>query len=236
MYLVWLPDGTTLAEVREVMLGEVAPSLLALGPHGLTMDLDDEDAVVPAPIPPDPDEATLHAIVSVWVDAYDFRAPLEAELDKVADAIAGYQVVESLYSEYGSTAWGPARDWPDGQRSPGVLTVALMEQHPDMAFEDWITFWHTKQSPMSAEVQPRCRYVRNAVFRSLTPGAPPYRGIVEEAWPSPAHVSDPMLFYCGDGDAEKMNANATTMIEHVTAFLDLTSLRSLTMSEWILRS
>jgi hypothetical protein len=236
IYLVWLPDGTTRSAVREVMLGEVAPALLAAGPRALTMDLDDEDADVASPVPGPDGEAPVRAVVSLWVDAYDWRAPFESVLNAVAERLAGYQVVESLYGDYGSSRWSEPRWWPDGERSPGLLTVALFNRPPDMAFEDWITFWHTKQSPMSEAVQPRCRYVRNAVFRPVTADAPPYQAIVEEAWPSAAHVTDPMLFFCADGDPEKMKANMATMIQHVEQFIDLGSMRSLTMSEWILRS
>jgi hypothetical protein len=236
IYLVWLPEGTPRRRVREVMLGSVAPVLLGLGPKGLTMDLDDEDADVPSPMPPPPGEPMPQSVVSLWLDAYDHREPFEAVLRSVSARLAGYQVTESLYSDYGDSPWSGPRDWPDGERSPGLLTVALFEQRPDMALEEWLTFWHTKQSPMSEAVQPRCRYVRNTAFRTLTPGAPPYRGIVEEAWPSAIHVTDPMLFYCGEGDPERMSANIATMVEHVTAFIDLATMRSLTMSEWILRS
>ena len=45
-----------------------------------------------------------------------------------------------------------------------------------------------------------------------------------------------MLFYCADGDPERMNAHITQMIEEITAFVDLSTLRSVTMSEWILKS
>jgi hypothetical protein len=218
------------------MLDGVGRELLAAGPRGLSMDLDDEEATVDAPVPWPAGEEPVRAVVSIWVDAYDFRAPFEAILGNVATRLACYQVVESLYGDYGKNPWSTPRDWPDGQRSPGVLTVALLEQHPDMGFEEWVRFWHDHQSPMSEAVQPRCRYVRNAVFRAITDDAPPYRGIVEEAWPSPEHVRDPMLFYNADGDPETMNANITTMIEHVNAFLDLGALRSVTMSEWLLRT
>ena len=117
-----------------------------------------------------------------------------------------------------------------------MLTVALLQQHPDQSFEDWVTRWHTRISPITEAIQPRMRYVRNAVFRSLTDGAPPLGGIVEEAWPSLEHVTDPMLFYCADGDPERMNAHVTQMIEEINAFVDLSTLRSVTMSEWILKS
>ena len=45
-----------------------------------------------------------------------------------------------------------------------------------------------------------------------------------------------MLFFCAEGDPEKMQANITQMIEEITAFTDLESMRSVTMSEWILKS
>jgi hypothetical protein len=59
---------------------------------------------------------------------------------------------------------------------------------------------------------------------------------VEEAWPSIEHVIDPMLFFCADGDSDKMNANITTMIEEISAFVEMDTFRSFTMSEWILQS
>jgi hypothetical protein len=89
---------------------------------------------------------------------------------------------------------------------------------------------------MSAEVQPRMRYVRNAVARPITAGAPDYAGIVEEAWPSGEHIVDPMLFYNGGGDAETMNANINRMITDIAQFIDLDAMRNNTMSEWILKS
>ena len=61
------------------------------------------------------------------------------------------------------------------------------------------------------------RYVRNAVARAITPDAPPIEGIVEEAWPSPEHMTDPMLFYCAGDDTELMKRNLSAMLESVMA-------------------
>jgi hypothetical protein len=236
IYLVWLDAEATRESVAEVMLGSVAPALLDLGPHRLSMDLRDAGCDIPAPVPTPVGETPLHALVSIWLDAVDHRSPFEEVLAQAATRMAGYQVVESLYTDYGSNQWSTPRDWPDGQRSPGVLTVALLEQHPDLSFEDWITRWHTRISPITAVIQPRTRYVRNAVFRGITADTPPFRGIVEEGWPSLEHVTDPMLFFCADGDPDTMTANITQMIEEITAFTDLDTMRSVTMSEWILKS
>jgi hypothetical protein len=236
IYLVWLDHDATRQSVTDTMLGKVAPALLALDPYRLSMDVRDIHSDIPAPVPTPQGETPLHALVSVWLDTVEHRAPFEATLDAVATRLAGYEVVESLYRDYGGNQWSASRQWPDGERSPGVLTVALLEQHPSLTFEEWVQRWHSRISPITEAIQPRCRYVRNAVFRAITDGAPPFRGIVEEAWPSLEHVTDPMLFYCADGDPEKMTANVTQMIDEITAFIDLDTMRSVTMSEWILKS
>ena len=64
----------------------------------------------------------------------------------------------------------------------------------------------------------------------------PYLGIVEEAWPTIEDLTDPMRFYRGDGSVETMNANITTMIEHVSTFIDFDTFRNLTLSEYILKT
>ncbi len=235
-YLVWLPEDTPRHAVRGVMVDDVAPELLSGGVHGLTLDLDDDHADVAAPVPPPEGEHTPQALVSVWVDCYDRRAGIERALGRVAVRLDGYQVLESLYTDYGTSRWSGPRDWPDGVRSPGILTVATFEQLPGTDFEQWLAFWHGRQSPMSEAIQPRCRYVRNLVVRALEPGKPAWRGIVEEAWPSPQHVTDPMLFYCADGDPAVMSANIATMLDHVTKLMDLATMRSMTMSEWIMKT
>jgi hypothetical protein len=236
MYLAWLGEASTRAEVAELMLGRVGEELLALDPVGLTIDVWDPESDIPAPVPTPPGETPLHGLVSLWVDTIEQREAFEDVLAPAVHRLAGYSVVESLYRDYGGNQWSAPRTWPDGERSPGVLTVALLQQHPEQSFAEWITRWHTRISPITEAIQPRTRYVRNAVFRPITHAAPAVAGIVEEAWPSLQHVTDPMLFYCADGDPERMNAHVTQMIEEINAFVDLSTLRSVTMSEWILRS
>jgi len=236
MYLVWAPEGQTAAETRRRMLDECAPRLLALGPERCSMDLDDPDADVPSPLPPPEGERQPAAVVSIWLRRYEDRAPFEDVLADFGDRLAGYLVTESLYTDYGDNRWSAPRDWPDGTRSPGVLTVALMQQPPEIDDDEWFERWHGRQSPMSEAMQPRARYVRNTVARVLTPDAPPLRGIVEESWPTVEHLVDPMLFYGADGSEERLHENVRIMLEHVTAFLDLATLRNLTMSEYLLRS
>ena len=55
-------------------------------------------------------EEPLAALVSVWIDAYDRRAPFERALAELGRRFAGYLVVESVYDDYGTTEYaGPRR-------------------------------------------------------------------------------------------------------------------------------
>ncbi len=175
------------------------------------------------------------AEVSVWLDTYQRSRGVEEAVVELGRRSAGYLVVESLYDDYGTTPHSRPRDWEDGDRSPGVLTVALIHRPEGLGYHRWIDRWHGTQSPVSAELQPRTRYVRNEVVRSLTEGAPEVDGIVEEGWPSTAHVADPMLFFNATSP-EELDANVSRMMASVEDCLDLGRLRSSTMSEYLIKS
>ena len=235
IYLVWGDDaGRELLRAR--LLDDVGPALLAAGVRAVTINVhDDHAAEAPAPVPTPDGEDPLLAEVSVWVDAYDRRGPFE---DLLADTgtVAGYLVVESVYDDYGTTEWATPRDWPDGQRSPGLLTVGLIHRPGGLEYDEWIERWHGTQSPRSGALQPRTRYVRNEVVRSLTPDAPEVHGIVEEGWPSAEHVADPMLFFNTGGDPAALGPLVEEMLANVNACLDLARFRSSTMSEYFVLS
>lgn len=234
--LLWAPDGHG-DELRARLVNEVAPRLLDRGARAVTINVHDVAAAeAPSPVPTPDDELPLAAEVSVWVDAYDRRDPDDDPVAECAPQAASYLVIESLYDDYGTTPWASPRDWPDGERSPGVLTVGLIHRPEGLGYAEWITRWHGTQSPVSGEIQPRTRYVRNEVVRALTPDAPEVHGIVEEGWPSAAHIADPELFFNAAGDPDLLAANVDRMMESVNACLDLARFRSSTMSEYLVRS
>jgi len=234
IYLLWAPEDPEPAEIREQFVERCGSELLDLAPRGLSINVN--DCGVPAALPTPADERPLSAEVCVWLDCLDRRAPLEEVLRRVGWTLAGYLVTESLYTEYGENHHAKPRDWPDGERSPGLLTVTLLEKPPRFESEAWFRRWYGTQSPVSDEIQPRMRYVRNAVVRAVTPDAPAIDGIVDEAWPSVEHITDPMLFYCADGSAEQMQTNIGRMIESVNGFLDMDRIRTVTMSEYLLKT
>ncbi len=237
VYLIWSePAPEDPDRMRRQLLEEVGPGLLERGVRGLSVNVDDSDSTAPAPMPWPAGETPLAAQVSLWLDCYDRRGPCEELLAGVGGRLAGYLVSESLYSDYGSNRHAAPRDWPDGERSPGLLTVTLLERPRRLDRRAWVEHWHGTQSPVSEAMQPRCRYVRNAVLWPVTDGAPPYEGIVEEAWPSVEHLTDPALFYGAEGSPERLRENQKRMLESVTAFLDLDRIRVRTLSEYLLKT
>ncbi len=209
-------------------VGDDVVAALRSGPFAAIAVHDAAAAEAPSPAPAADGERTHVAFASAWVDCYQRRAEADAAVAATGLPFDAYLVVESLYEDYPAP---PAA----GDRSPGVLTVALIHRPAHLEERQWLHNWHEVQSPRSGELQPRRRYVRNRVVQRLTPDAPEVDGIVEEAWPSVAHVADPMLFFETGGDPDKLGPMVEEMLANVQACLDLTRLRSSTMSEYLLR-
>lgn len=235
IYLLWPRRRMEGAERRRVLLEQCGPALLARDARYLTIRIDDDQATVPSPTPSTRFNDPFVAEVSVWVDDPSALGPLEAVLLDADFDIAGYRVREHLYTDYGGNAHGARRDWPDGARSPGVVSVTPLERPRRMEKDRWMRHWFNRQGPMSEMMQPRSRYVRNVVDEVLTPGAVPYEGIVEESWPSERHMTNPYLFY-GAKNRLDLLKNMAIMLQSVVRFLPVWKITSVTMSEYFLRS
>jgi hypothetical protein len=229
VYLIWDRPSRDPDAVRAQMLDDIAPRLLAREPRGLQIDVDDADAQVPTMVKIPDDELPVRACVSIWVDSHDRRADYEHILAEAGVRRSGYLVTESMYHEYDT------RDWPDGSRSPGITTLTVFDKPPGMDDDTFYGHWYGHQSPMSEWMQPRIRYVRNAVVRAVTPGAPRYRAIVGEAWPSAGHVTDLMTFF-GATEPDDLGERIRIMLDSTKLLFDPATMRNYTLSEYILRS
>jgi hypothetical protein len=235
VYLVWDRPSRSGAGVRAQFLDDLAPQLLALSPRGLQMDLDDDAADVPSLVAVPGDELPVRALVSIWLDAHDTRAPFEEVLATAGVRRAGYLVTESLYRDYGDNEHAAARNWPDGRRSPGIVTLSIFDKPAGVSDEAFYGHWYGHQSPMSEWVQPRARYVRNAVTRPLTPGAPTYRAIVEEAWATIETVTDLNAFF-GATDPAELGERVRIMLDSTKLLYNPDTMRNYTLSEYILKT
>ena len=235
VYLLWEPSPRSPEERRAVLIDRVAPTLLEAGAVKLQINVTDAESDVRSPAPWKRGEDPIVAEVCVWLDGDAGQTAIESSLREAGHRIAGYRVDESIYTEYGDNDWARPRDWPDGQRSPGVLSLTCLERPARLEREEWIRRWHGRQSPLSAEMQPRARYVRNVVLEAVTPDAPPYEGIVEEVWPSREHVENRYLFF-GAESIWQLVRNMIAMGRSVAAFLKIRAVRSSMMGEYFIRS
>jgi hypothetical protein len=223
VYLAWKQPDVDGAEYARRLREEVAPRLLAAGAKRLELQVSDLLGTIPKPMLLMGDGATLSAAVSLWLDCYDARGPLEAALRAGAARLEGYLVTESVPQPCTD------RDWPDGVRSPGVSHFTWFEKAAAVSDDDFFRAWHEVHTPFSFELHPRrWSYVRNSVARSLTPGSPPVRAIVVERFRELADYTDPKRLF---GSREALLRSGA----EVGHYADPQRLHSVPLSEFIVR-
>ena len=154
--------------------------------------------------------APPQAVVSLWVDTYDRAPALEEVLRGHARHSWPATRCSSRCAATTAATGGQSPGSGPTASAPRAAHGGHVRAAPGHGLRGLDRRLARQHSTVSEAVQPRCRYVRNTVFRAVTPGAPPYRGIVEEAWPSAEHVTDPMLFYCAEGDLERWTPTSST--------------------------
>jgi len=225
VYVAWKREGLGGEAFAATLRRETAVALGAAGAHRLSINVVDREVEAALRVRLTRFDPPPMAVVTFWLDACDDRPPLEKALATVASRLAGYLVVESV------PLVNRTHTAPLGERTPGTNMIALIERPERIPYDAWIAHWHGHHKRVALETQCTYAYVRNVVVRALTDGAPPWAGIVEEGFPTPA-VTDPMLWYCANGSPEKMQTNMTRMIESVQAFLDIDRVESHPMSEY----
>lgn len=208
MYLVRdaaTADGDAL---RQAILGKAVPAIRACGGREIAVFAADRDVAAGKPVrqisPP------IRAFVSFWLEDAADRGPAEAALRGLAQALDGYLVVESR---------PVAHAMPKGERTPGMKQISCVTKRSDLSQEEFIRIWHEDHRQVAIETQSTFGYVRNEIFRALTPGAPTqWTAIVEESFPIGA-LTDPHVFYDAKSEAE-YQTNFKRMMESCGRFLD----------------
>ncbi|MCU1590112.1 MAG: EthD domain [Frankiales bacterium] len=171
----------------------------------------------------------LTGLASLWLDSYQDLPELFV-LPGRPGAGAAWLVSESV-----PTPYGDAFTWAEGTRSPGLTLVTLFDKPAGLSEGELYRCWHGLHRATTAECHPFTSYVRNEVFRSLRPGAPPVRGIVTESAPDVADFLDPHRFYVSGGDPERLRANQRRVFGEVTSFIDMDTIQVAPMTEYVVR-
>ena len=177
------------------------------------------------------DGRLLTGLVSVWVDSYHDADELQALLEAApAAATASYLVCESVPQPYGDVL-----TWDEGEVSPGLSIVTLLDKPEGVDEKVFYHYWHELHRITTAQCHPFASYVRNEVARALTDGAPRYRGIVTEASPDVQDFLDPHRFYVSGGDKAQLRANQKRVVEETSHFIDFATIQVAPMVERVVR-
>jgi EthD domain len=212
-------DGDSL---RTAIVEKAVPAIRASGASGITVFAADRDVAAGRPVrqidPP------IRAMISFWLEDAADRAPAEAALRSLVKTIAGYLVVESRPLVH---------ERPLGKRTPGMKQISCVTKRADLSQEEFIRIWHGDHRKVAIETQSTFGYVRNEIFRPLTPGAPmQWTAIVEESFPIGA-LDDPHVFYDAKSEAE-YQANFKRMMDSCGRFLDHGPIEVTFVSEYYL--
>ena len=225
MYL--LSAGETSGDrLRERLVDDVAPRLLAAGAHQVQVNVMDSGVVAAGSrlrsgTGPCPD-----AMVSLWVDSANapLRAACDETLREVDAELVAYLVTESAPLPGDSV---------DGRR-PGYTQVSFLQRPDRLDEQSWLDHWHHHHTQVAIDTQATSRYLQNRVVRALTPDAPPCTAVVEEAFPEEA-MTDQAVFFDAVGDDARQKANADALMASVMAFLDFDLIDVVPTSEYTVR-
>ena len=213
-------DGVTL---RDALCGGVAEAIRKTGGSEISVNVHDEhvtqgDGVAIRNLQP-----VVSAMVSFWMQNSDDRGEAEEALRALATELHGYLVVESKPMPHAP---------PRGERAPGANLVTCITRKPGIDDETFFDLWNNEHRKVAIETQSTTAYSRNAIARPLTAGAPGFDGIVEETFPIEA-LTNPHVWYDCDTEDE-YRRRLQRMVQSVTAFLDLSVIESVPMSEYYL--
>jgi EthD domain len=212
-------DGDAL---RQAIFAKAVPAMRAGGAKEITVFAADKDVAAGRPMrqidPP------IRAMVSFWLDDAADRGPSESALRSLVRGIAGYLVVESRPLVH---------EMPKGKRTQGMKQISCVTKRADLSQDDFIRIWHGDHRQVAIETQSTFGYVRNEIFRPVTPGAPmQWTAIVEESFPIGA-LDDPHVFYDAKNEAE-YQANFKRMMDSCGRFLDHGPIEVTFVSEYYL--
>jgi hypothetical protein len=224
LYLLNAGVGTSGDSLREQLVDDVAPRLLAIGAHQVQVNVMDSGVEAAAgtrlcsgtgPCP--------EAMISIWLDSAN--APLRAAYDEVL------REVDADFAAYLVTESAPLPGDPVEGRRPGYTQVSFLQRPERLDEQSWLVHWHDRHTQVAIDTQATSRYLQNRVVRALTPGAPPCTAVVEESFPEEA-MTDQSVFFDAVGDDDRRKAHAETLMSSVMAFLDFDLIDVVPTSEY----
>ena len=171
MFLIRPPNQVDLAALKSQVLDKLVPRLFQLNPEKLKVDLTEPKRPRLTVLPLRKNHL---AMISVWDGRADRAQQWQSEMAGPGWSMAGYQITESTPRAY-------TKDWKDGEASPGIVMLTLMNRNRRLSYEQFMKEWFEHHTPnVALKVHPLWNYIRNVVDSVVVAGSPPLDGIVEE--------------------------------------------------------
>ncbi|WP_395397658.1 EthD domain-containing protein [Novosphingobium sp. BL-8A] len=224
---LWAPEGETRADYAARLLESLPAALGAAGAQRIRLNLRDAD-VAPADMMVQRWQAPQQdAVVQFWVDSANgrFRGAVDAVLAAHSARFAAWLVCESTIIANADHPPQPeARTW-------GFSQSTFLAFRTDLPREAALAHWVGEHTRVAIETQSNFEYVQNIVVRPLTEDAPAYDAFVEECFP-PEAMTAPEVFFDALGDPVKFEANARTMMDSCTRFIDFSRIDVIPTSQY----
>lgn len=226
VYPLWNVEGEDGDALRERLLGETVPALLACtGTHAVRLTVADS-RVAPASgkrisrLPPPPD-----AVLSLWLDNAGARSGQEAAIASAVERFDCLLVTEA--EPIVNRDQAPAADG----LVPGWCQVVFLETPPRLSRAEWLEIWQGSHTAVAIETQSTFAYRQNVVARKFGDGERLPDAMIEESFPLEAMTSD-HAFYDAADDAQ-LQARVQAMMESCARFIDFDRMDVIPMSEYV---
>ncbi len=224
---LWAPEGENRADYAARLLESLPAALGAAGAQRIRLNVRDGD-VAPADMMVQRWQAPQQdAVVQFWVDSANgrFRGAVDAVLAAHSAHFAAWLVCESTIIANADHPPRPqARTW-------GFSQSTFLAFRTDLPREAALAHWVGEHTRVAIETQSNFEYVQNIVVRPLTEDAPAYDAFVEECFP-PEAMTAPEVFFDALGDPVKFEANARTMMDSCTRFIDFSRIDVIPTSQY----
>lgn len=227
MYMVWADEGVSRRELADRVRSEAVPALLGLGPAAVAVAVKSTVAEVDPPrLSVIPFRRRPVALLSIAGDATPAPGACAEILGQLGGRLAGYRVDETVPRRY-------ARDWPDGQPTPGLGLLTLFRRPRGVDDATFFKRWHGGHTALTFTIHPLWHYIRNVVLRPIIDGSPRFDAIVEEHFRERRDLTNPARFF---GGPLAMVPNMVRVGLDIQGFIDGASLESYLVTETIHRS
>lgn len=225
---VWKSEGSSGDELRDRMLNEMVPALLAQeNVRALRFSVVDSEIASAAGKRMETCQSLPDGMVSMWLNNGGARSVCEEVIAGVVDRFSTYLVVEAepiVNTEHRAAT---------GERGHGFCQVVFLQRPDRLTEAEWLTIWQGSHTQVAIDTQSTFSYRQNVIVRSLSQDATVFHAMIEENFPPEAMTSD-QAFY-GVSDDEGLKKNLDAMVTSCSRFIDFDKIDVIPMSEYVLK-